>query len=398
MAKRVPNQLFWILAPLFALIGAGGGALTAHSYVTFKQRQPSNDGGTPIVRPANAPGNAPASQPAPANSAPDTARPPQPQPEPQPDPPRLILRLQPGAEVKARPLSGREFVAIADGAEIAPGSRVQVNAGQAAFVTSAFTAYVTAPGAFMWTDARAISVTTGRLAVRASAACTFEAGEARVSVSAAAFVLEPRLFRLTEGGATLALGTELRELSAPAQSTLEAGLKAATLEGEPLRAAERETLGPHNTLLLWDCESPESSPALARLQSPGAHGSNACAASVAITRGIGAGPGGGRMIGQPRTRLRMRVLTDAPEVLVEMRLHSPDGYRIIDCKAAVPRPGAWCWIELELSELRGGEARKEAGWVEGAEYRGLRIIPYAGFAKPAPTQFQLDDLLVYTPR
>lgn len=398
MAKRVPNQLFWILAPLFALVGAGGGALAAHSYVTFKQRQPSNDAGTPIAPPANRSANAPVNQPAPANSPPDNAPQPQPQPESKPAPPRLLLRLPAGSEVRARPLSGREFVALSDGAEIAPGSRLQVNAGQVAFVTEAFTAHVTAPGAFMWTDARTISVTTGRVAVRAAAACTFEAGEARVSVSAAAFVLEPRLFRLAEGGATLALGAEMRELTAPAQSTLEVGLKAATLEGEPLRAAERETLGPHHVLLLWDCESPESSPALARLQSPGAYGSTACAAPVAITRGIGAGPGGARMIGQANARLRMRVLTDAPEVLIEMRLHSPEGYRIVDCKAAVPRPGAWCWIELELSGLRGGEARNEAGWVEGAEYRGLRIIPYTGIAKPDPTQFQLDDLLVYTPR
>lgn len=396
MAKRVSNQVFWILAPLFALIGGGGGALAAHSYVSFKSSQAERVDITPLPAPRNKPANLPAATN--ENRPPERLPEPPPQPEPEPALPRLVCHVVAGGEVKARPLSGREYVTLADGAEIAPGSRVQVSAGYVRLSSAAFAAYAAAPTAFTWTDARCISVTAGRVAVRAHAHAAFEAGAVRVSASTAAFVLEPRQFKLTEGGATLALGNDVRELSAPAQSSLESGLKAATLEGEPLRAAERETLGPHRALLLWDCESPDTTPALARLQSPGAYGSTACAAPVAITRGVGAGPGGARLIAAQGTRLRMRVLTDAPEVLIEMRMHSADGYRIVDAKVAVPRPGAWCWLDLDLSALRAGEARHEPGWVEGMEYRGLRVIPQTGFARPDPNQFQLDDLLVYIPR
>ncbi|MBK8208153.1 MAG: hypothetical protein IPK87_15360 [Planctomycetes bacterium] len=401
MARKLPNHVFWMLAPLFAIVGAGGGALGAHSLWKYQAAKAAAEQEAAFTPQPSIPGNRAARH---AANRPE-AEPepiPEPDPTPTPEPPKpltaLMVHATAGANVSVRPIGGRDFVPIADGAEVPAGSRVQVSQGSARFVTADFTVWAAAPVAFTWTDDRVLRLTSGRIAVRATGQCSLESGEAKVHVAAAAYVLETSGLQLTEGGATLVLGADRRELVAPARAVFEAGLTAAALDGDALRGAERETLGPVDVPLEWDCETPQRSPAVARLVSPGAFGSTAAASPVSMTRGIGAGPADGAFTGVEGARLRMRVLTDAPEVLVELRLAADDGFRVVELRANVPRPGAWCWIDVPLENLRGGITRDEPGWLPGRQYRGLRMVAQARSPLPDPSEFQLDDLLIYAPR
>ncbi|MCC7510336.1 MAG: hypothetical protein IT464_13325 [Planctomycetes bacterium] len=403
MARKLPNHVFWMLAPLFALVGAGGGALGAHSLWKYQSAKAAAEQEAAFTPQPSTPGNRANSH---AANRPEAEPGPEPTPEPDPTPtpnppkplPTLMFHSAAGAVVSARPVGGREFLPIADGAEVAAGSRVQVSQGSARFVTASFTVWAAAPVAFSWTDDRVLRLTSGRIAVRATGPCSVESGEAKVHVAAAAYVLETSGLQLTEGGATLVLGADRRELVAPARAVFEAGLTAGALDGDALRGAERETLGPVEVLLEWDCESPQRSPAVARLVSPGAYGSTAAASPVSMSRGVGAGPADGAFSGVEGARLRMRVLTDASEVLVEMRLAADDGFRVVELRASVPRRGAWCWIDVALEDLRGGTTRNEPGWLHGRQYRGLRMVAQSRSPLPDPGEFQLDDLLIYAPR
>lgn len=403
MPRKLPNHVFWMLAPLFALVGAAGGALGAHSLWKYRAAKAAAEQEASLTPQPNILVN---SAPKPAANRPEAERKPDPISDPDPTPtpippkplPALVCSASAGAVVSVRPIGERDFVPIDESGEIASGSRVLVSAGNARFATAGFTAWAAAPVTFTWTDDRVLRLTSGRLAVRATAESTMESGSTKVLVAAAAYVLETNGLQLTEGGATLVHGADRRELIAPARAVFEAGLTAAALDGDALRGAERETLGPVDVLLEWDCETPQRSPAVARMVSPGAYGSSAAASPVSMTRGIGAGPADGAFSGVDGARLRMRVLTDAPDVLIELRLAADDGFCVVELRASVPRPGAWCWIDVPLENLRCGPSRNEPGWLPGRNYRGLRMVAQARTPAPDPSEFQLDDLLIYAPR
>jgi hypothetical protein len=416
-APRVPRHKALGLAALFAMLGLLAGGLVMNSYLRNQADKPEGAVNalvsTPAAQPsprdagaepaADTPPPPPANQPQPEPEPQPQPEPePQPQPEPQPAPEGLAVAALAG-DVAVRGAGDQAWRKLAVNEVVPEGATVSsLRKGYARFRSGSVEIFPHDAFQFELIGG-AIRFMQGRFSVRVNGPQKFSCYKESWELDQGGFVIEPKTLGgdlwLIEGDA-LFQGRQGAQVVEPRVRVALDGTRNATpLEPQQMLSLELEMLKPHNRLLWWDGETPETTPAFSEPVAPGALGDGRAMAHKSGQAGIGVSPSTHVFTAAEGARLRMRVKTSTPRLRIELRVQLEQGYRVVDAIIDLTGSGEWTVVDVPLEILRAGRFRDEPGWLPGRDYSALLIAPAVDPDRPLTRhELVIDDLLVYEPR